>query len=97
MTDKIPEFLQVEIDGKLYLQVRSNRSRWGFYITDGYNLYDGGFGLVKYSGQNKPAKKKSPRLEKLARAIKRGEYVPIFSRNALMTLEEWIGWEFLGY
>jgi hypothetical protein len=41
--------VQIEGKGKVLLQVVEDSdscSRWGFYLTDGINCWDGGFGIA---------------------------------------------------
>jgi len=81
------QFLKVQINGKgkVLLQVLDEESRWGFYLTDGTSVWDGGFGFGSRV-QIVPTRRKCPRLDGVADAIARGEAFPEFSQCKLAYL-----------
>jgi len=78
------DFQNVQINGKgkVLLKVtdlNDQDSRWGWYLTDGESVWDGGFGIA----DNKkiiPTKKDSKKLREAKKAIKDGSAIINFNR-----------------
>jgi hypothetical protein len=77
--------VQINGRGRVLLQVLDQESRWGFYLTDGESIWDGGFGFGSRV-QIVPTRRKCPRLDGVARAIASGQAFPEFSRSELVYL-----------
>ncbi len=81
------QFLKVQINGKgkVLLQVLDEESRWGFYLTDGTSVWDGGLGFGARV-EIIPTKRRCPKLDSVAEDIAKGYAFPVFSRSELAYL-----------
>lgn len=75
------KFVNVQINGKgkVLLRVTDDDSRWGFYLTDGESVWDGGFGIAD-NKKTVPTKRTSKAVEDAKHAIINGYGYPCFSR-----------------
>jgi len=87
MTRTIDKFLKVQLDGrgKIYLQVIDESARFGFYVTDGDNVWDGGLNMKPHS-YLQVTRRHCPRLDWLQDMIQSKIAQPCFERYALLYL-----------
>jgi len=87
MKQTIDKFLKVQLDGRgsVYLQVLDDRSRYGFYVTDGDNVWDGGLNMRPHS-YLQVTRRHVPRLDWIQSLIESGIAEPCFSRYAMLYL-----------
>lgn len=89
--------VQSSVDRKHYLRVEietgeETSSQWGWWITDGESVWDGGFGLPLKMGENTfvETARKVEKLELAKEAIAEGFAWPVFSRYKLQYDPDWI-------
>ena len=85
MQQTADRFLKVQLDGRgeIYLQVIDDSAEWGFYITNGDSVWDGGFNMKPHS-YLKVTRRHVPRLDWIQNMIQSGIAEPCFSRYALL-------------
>jgi hypothetical protein len=87
MQQTVDRFLKVQLEGrgKIYLQVIDESARWGFYVTDGNNVWDGGLNMHPHS-YLQVTRRPCPRLDWVRDMISSGVAEPCFNQYALLYL-----------